>query len=333
MLFNRLFFVSTLVLLIAAALAEFIPMNFFRAGLCGGETFDALFSPNGSRVAEKRDCGSGENSDVRLFVRRNSDSEFPALKSGLRLNRGDSVGYVWADEQRLVVASPRPDDVLDRREHIGDVVVNYSLYSTTDPEPVRDPSAFVAVRRDIQARYRVAPKDVNGSPDLGCTLFVEADAMPELDTVKLRVTVGKYYRMKAWAAGPRTDMPEHISSDILFYAKTDYSRPISFVTSVALNDIEVEKNGMARDAWTRHRQPLLTSSGGLKSAWQIMWGLTESELQKTLDKLRAGQFEVRLGYWFDNKEFVYVNSLAGETNPIEEFAHCVRTNAIFPNLH
>jgi hypothetical protein len=99
-----------------------------------------------------------------------------------------------------------------------------------------------------------------------------------------------------------------------------------------LNDIEVEKNSIARDAWRRHRQPLLTSRGGLKSAWQIMWGLTEPELQKTLDKLRAGQFEVRLGYWFDNKEFVYVNSLPGETKPIEEFAHCARSNAIFPNL-
>jgi hypothetical protein len=139
--------------------------------------------------------------------------------------------------------------------------------------------------------------------------------------------------MKAWVAGPRADMPEHISSDILFYAKSDYSRPISFATSVALNDVQVEKNGMARDSWRRHRQPLLTAKGEMRSAWQIMWGLTASELQKTLDRFRAGQFEVRVGYWFDNREFVYVNALPGDAKAIEDFAQCVRSNLIFPDLH
>jgi hypothetical protein len=230
--FRRFFLISTLVMLIAAALAAFKSMIVFRADLCRGEPFDALISPNGALVAEKRDCGSESNSDVRLFVRRNSNGEFPAFKSGLRLNRADSVGYVWADEQRLFVASPRPDDILDRREHFGDVVVNYSLYSTTDPEHVHEPSAFIAVRRDIQARYRVEPKDGIGSPDVGCTLFVEVDAMPELNTVKLRVSVGKYFRMKAWVAGPRADMPEHISSTYYFMPKviTQAPSPLSHLS-------------------------------------------------------------------------------------------------------
>ena len=168
-------------------------------------------------------------------------------------------------------------------------------------------------------------------PGVGCSLYVEPDALPELKTIGLRISANRTFQAKAWNARQLVDMPEYVGSSILFTSASDYARPIAFVTAAALDDIEVEKTGLAVDSWQRQRKPLRVPAGGLGPAWQIMWGMSEPALQKGLDKLKAGQFQIRIGYWFENKEFVYVNSLPGAIKPIEQFTQCARS-AIYPGL-
>lgn len=275
-------------------------------------------------VAEKRNCGSDEYDDFRLFIHRNGSNELQDVKNGLRLESGDSVGYVWASDRRLLIAAAQSDDIADRREQIEGVALTYSVYSTTDPDRVQDPSAFIAVRRNVEARYRFETDNGAGMPGIGCTLYVEVDASPELNVVGLRIGADRVFQS---AHGL-----EHIGSSILFYSNSDYVYPVEFVTAAALDNIEVEKDGRAVDSWERQRTPMPVPAGGLGPAWTIMWVLTEPMLQGALDELRAGQFEIRLGYWFDDKEYVYVNSRPGETKPIEDFARCVRSGAILPEL-
>jgi hypothetical protein len=306
--------------------------NFHDANFCRGEPFDAALSPAGAMVAEKQDCGRDEYSDFRLFIRGTKGiGRFLEPEHSLRLNAEDSVGYVWVSDQQLLIASPRSDDIADMPDHLGAVAVSYSHYSTTAPERTHDPSAFIAVRRNIEVRYRFEADQGHGLPGVGCNLYVEADTPPELETIGLRISATKAFPAKAWKAGQLVDMHEHLGSSILFTSASDYARPIAFVTAAALDDIEVEKTRLAGDSWQRQRKPSRVPAGGLAPAWQIMWGMSEPTLQKALDKLRAGQFEIRIGYWFDNREFIYVNSRSGAIRPIDEFAQCARTG-IYPGL-
>lgn len=305
--------------------------GFHDANSCRGAPFDAALSPTGTRIAEKQDCGSGEYSDFRLFAHRTGIGRFLDPERSIRLNREDSVGYAWVSDRQLLIASPRVDDIANMPDQLGEVAISYSLYSTTAPEHTRDPSAFIAFRRDIEARYRFEADQGHGMPGVGCNLYVEADALPELKAIRLRISANRTFQAKARNARELVDLPEHVGSSILFTAASDYARPIDFVTAAALDDIEVEKTGAAIDSWQRQRQPARAPAGGFAPAWQIMWGMTEQALQKALDKLRAGQFQIKIGYWFDNKEVIYVNTLPGEIKPIEEFAQCARSG-IYPSL-
>jgi hypothetical protein len=307
--------------------------SFHNANFCRGAPFDAAPSPTGTRVAEKQDCGRDEYDDFQLFVRRTGAiSHFLEPERSLRLNGADAVGYVWVGDQQLLIASPRVDDIADMPDHLGEVAVSYSLYPTNSPESAHDPSSFIAVRRDIEVRYRFEADQGHGMPGVGCNLYVEADAAPELKTIGLRISANRTFQAKAWNAQRLVDVPEHVGSAILFTSASDYARPVAFVTAAALDDIEVEKKGLAIDSWQRQRKPARVPAGGFAPSWQIMWGMSEPALQRSLDKFRAGQFEIRIGYWFDNKEFIYVNSIPGATKPIEEFAQCARSG-IYPGLH
>jgi hypothetical protein len=332
MFFKRRYLVCFIVLLVVATLGLFSFLRAFRADVCRGTPIDAMPSPDGRWVAEKRNCGGDEYDDFRLFVRQTGNGDVPNLQESLSLSRVDSVGYVWADSQRLLIAAPRTDDVVERRAQIGKIVANYALYPTTDPERTYVPSAFIAVQKEIQASYRFEADNGIGLPGVGCTLYAEANATPELKKVKLRISANKVFQGKAWDAGHLIDTPQHVGSGILFSSESDYTVPIAFVTAAALDDVEVEKTGLATDSWERHRKPWPVPAGGFGPTWQIMWRMSEPALQRALDKLRSGRFEIRLGYWFDNKELIYVNSSPGEIKPIDEFANCARSGAIYPNL-
>lgn len=330
--FNRFIFTSVIVLVIVASFSAFKIFSIFHSNIFQGKAIDSLPSPTGARIAETRNIGVDEYDDFRLFiVGRNAESGELVYDEGLRLRRIDSVGFIWLDEHHLLIASAHADDILDKPPQVGDVAIGYSTFPTTDPAMTRDQAALLVSRRDVLAHYLSEADDGFGLLGLGCSLYVEAQAAPETEKIKIRLSAHKNYKAKAWSGGRLVEKPEKNGASLLFYS-TGGSGPVSFITAIALDDVGIVEGGLATDSWERNRRPVPVPARGFAPNWQIMWSIGEHALQRAVDKFRSGQFEIRLGYWFDNKEIVYRNSRVSDARPLEEFVHCVRKNAIFPDL-
>jgi len=322
-------------LIFTAGLASCIAILMWLFHHNGGRSIDSLISPDGTTIVEKINCGEPYD-DYRISIRGTFGNCQDDNNNVIRIRTADSVGLIWLDNVHLLVAASSLHDIEGRPGKINNIAITYSAYSITEPAEVHDSNAVSASTVSIVPNYEFRSMDVKLY--VGCNLFVSANLPSDHVEVGLRVYVQKSVKTKAWADGQIVDIPESANAYLQFSSVGDFEFPKDWVTAATMRDVAIERGG--RDAgrftefWSRDRfAGSLPNGSGSPLKQYIIFAVSESSLQMVIDKLRSGNFEIDFGYWFSNKRSAYVSSKMVDTESLDEFVGCLRTNEVYASVH
>ena len=314
-------------------LVAVIPLGIWLGGSRGpticGKGFDRELSPDGIMIAEKLllDCQYEDREDYGLSIRRRDEAPSAPGALLLRISHRDSVGAKWLGNTKLMIASSRLADLLEKPEQAGEISLTYKTYSTTKPDEVFEPEAKTLDRRQVQADIGFHSDAGVGGTGAGCYISSKFDGAPAVDTINMWLAALKFSAAKAWVGTDLKDFPAHYSVSLGIGGHSDYTRSVPFPTAAAVGGVHSAVESGFRDGdWIRERTASTAPAGNLMPVWQSSWTLGDGDVIAILGQMLTGDYETALGFWLDNREIVYAARAPAAPEAIARFWRCLKEN-------
>ncbi len=234
------------------------------------------------------------------------------------------VLFRWSDSSTLLVGSSAEfnfDSDVKSDEFHGIHVEYLSYPNRTDS--FADPKKQVVVTKPLEFEVQFKPRDDVGTYGDSCTLQITAKDGTTFDQVAV-----KFYTR----TGPKIGPFEGVriipaGGDVVFgRVELDGLNPLPLnVSAVALDDFSAESYMTRSD-----RAAPTASGGGRHEEKQVEWKISSRDFSRLLEELNAGVFELKIGLFLDNYEFVYSNAKPLGPNILHDFQKCLVDNGVFP---